>query len=834
MPTLTYDRIRIRGGFGLAILRDIKLHIRPNDHADVEFNGIVDADTGFTEIDKEIEGQEVSMDVLEDTGKTSSLFRGLARQVYVIREGEIFYIQGRLASGTYLLDMERKSRSFQDVSMTYKDVVNKVLEDTPHAAAIFTVGQNAKIGKPLIQYLETDWEFIKRLASHFGSFVIPEVTDSKPRFWFGMRSGSGQAVFSETDYDSVTSDTYYELGGAEAGLKRSDYFHYVVRDGQNHMIGDKTTFKSKNLVICEKHACMEHGHLVFSYHIGRDTIAGTKKTYNEKITGMSLLGTVLETQGQNVKIQLDIDKQQSKAAAYPYPWAPATGNLMYCMPQVGTRVSLYFGNHDEHSAKAVNCVRTNGSASPLMADPNMRYFTTEHGKQLQLFPDSLGLSGGGSEQVPLQMNLSDNLELLFQSHKSFLIHAKERITFEAEKLIRVSAPLQLTLAQAGGGQATLNMNNQYDIIGLASMLSGSVHTAFPNYDDEPKIVEVVEEVEEEKKFPWGKLIGNVLGGLAMVGLVAGAIALTVGTGGLAGVAIMGAIAVGSAMVIGQAISDKKSGEVSDLGEYLTKGFLGAVAGAAGSAVSATLVPGAIASTMMGAGFSGAIETVVENAVFGQDTTAGELAFNFAISAVSFGVLDNVVRGFKRFFGKGAKEAAEAVAKQADDIVDDIAGSARKVSSGFDVENASKLYEEAINAAQKGPTVTGGYIDVTTGKVYIRQSGPNDIPIEWHPDVGNNLVQTSLEALENNSYNVLKDGTIGRPSLEISHRIENCAEPKALNDALVDGAKKENLMGISINTRKLTLKDLCNNCLRTTDGIPFVNDLFPELQDIFRK
>lgn len=722
MPTLTYDRIRIHGGFGLAILRDFELHVRPNNHAEVEFNGIVDEDTGFTEIEKKITGHEVSIDVLEDTGQTSSLFRGLARQVLVNREGEIYYIKGRISSGTYLLDMEKKSRSFQDISMTYKDVVNKVLEDTPHAAAIFTVGKDVKIGKPLIQYLETDWEFIKRLASHFGSYVIPEVTDSKPRFWFGMRNGSGQAVFSETDYDSVTSDAYYTLGGAEAGLKRMNYFYYVVRDGQNHVVGDKTTFKQKNLVICEKHACTEQGHLVFSYYVGRDTIAGTKKAYNEKITGMSLLGTVLETQGQTLKIHLDIDKQQSKGTAYPYLWAPATGNLMYCMPQVGTRVSLYFGSHDEHSAKAVNCIRTNGSASSLMADPNKRYFATEHGKQLQLLPDSLGLSGGGSEQAPLQMSLSDKLEVFFQSHKSFLIHAREQIAFESEKLIRVSAPLQVTFAQAGGGQAALNMNNQYDIIGVATNLSGSVHTGYPNYDDEP-IIEVVEEAAEEKKFSWGKLIGNVLGGLAMVAVVAGAIALTVGTGGLAGVAIIGAIAVGSSMVIGQAVSDVISGEVSDTSEYLFKGFVGAVAGATSAVTSAVLVPELIAgSAMLGAGVAGAVETIVENAVFGQDTTAGELLLNFGIAAVSFGVLDNVVRGVKKLFGKGAKEAAEAAAKQADNvleagakqadevveaagkqadnIVDDVADSARRGSDSA-IDTARSAQKDIIKAIENG-------------------------------------------------------------------------------------------------------------------------------------
>jgi hypothetical protein len=65
------------------------------------------------------------------------------------------------STATVELDSVQKSHSFQDVSMTYEDVVGIVLKDTPGASALFAVGGNSPIGKPLIQYMETDWEFIK-------------------------------------------------------------------------------------------------------------------------------------------------------------------------------------------------------------------------------------------------------------------------------------------------------------------------------------------------------------------------------------------------------------------------------------------------------------------------------------------------------------------------------------------------------------------------------------------------------------------------------------------------------------------------------------------------
>ena len=74
---------------------------------------------------------------------------------------------------------------------------------------------------------------------------------------------------------------------------------------------------------------------------------------------MSFVGSIVGTQGEQVEVAFDIDK--TAAGGKRYGFAPATGNLMYCMPQKGTKTSLYIGNGDEAQGIATGCIRTNGS-----------------------------------------------------------------------------------------------------------------------------------------------------------------------------------------------------------------------------------------------------------------------------------------------------------------------------------------------------------------------------------------------------------------------------------------------------------------------------------------
>ena len=134
---------------------------------------------------------------------------------------------------------------------------------------------------------------------------------------------------------------------------------------------------------------------------------------------MTALGEVLSTERETVRLKLDIDEGWNPGGPYPYTWRPETGNMMYCMPQVGTRVSLYFPNYDEQAAIAVNCVRTNGSSCARMSDPSRRSFVTEHGKEMNLYPRRCLFWVGPAERSSWKMRLGSRF-LQTRKSKSWL------------------------------------------------------------------------------------------------------------------------------------------------------------------------------------------------------------------------------------------------------------------------------------------------------------------------------------------------------------------------------------------------------------------------------
>ena len=75
--------------------------------------------------------------------------------------------------------------------------------------------------------------------------------------------------------------------------------------------------------------------------------------YHEKITGMSLEGTVEETRNEEVRVSFVTDKCEGK---WFFPWKPETGNTLYAVPEVGAKVMVYFMNHEESSGIAIRCI----------------------------------------------------------------------------------------------------------------------------------------------------------------------------------------------------------------------------------------------------------------------------------------------------------------------------------------------------------------------------------------------------------------------------------------------------------------------------------------------
>ena len=614
-------------------LTTLEFHVGVNEHG----WAVVEGEAGENAVEQlqgAVAGQEQVILAQDESGAEQPLFAGIIRTASLITYGEYTRFRIELQSGTIQMDRVKRSRSFQDVKETYSQIAQKVASEYPDGAVIPTVGLDNPLGVPVIQYRETDWEFMKRMASWCGGVVVPETHYSYPRLWFGFPERAFTCTFPEDCYTTGISQRYYELGGPVAGYERSDFLYYDVCSSQSCDLGWYTVYKGQEFLIYEKWGKMERGELIFTYRLGKPGLGWGRKRYNDKISGMTILGEVLSTERETVRLKLDIDEGWNPGGPYPYTWRPETGNMMYCMPQVGTRVSLYFPNYDEQMAMAVNCVRTNGGSCTRMSDPSKRSFVTEHGKEMNLYPQEMSLLGGANGMVKLE----DETGISISTDKKITVVALGPVSISGKVAVTTALMGEVVMAKGniltGEMKTTQVQSNQYDLLAADfTRIEGWNQQTFEAYDDAP----------QEGSFDWGGLIGNVLAGLAVVG----AVALTLATFGAAAPVIIGAVAVGTTAVIGQAMSDYTSGAVSSVETYMITGFMGAVAGAVsggvGAMVEGAIPAGATALAKMGiVGGSGVLETLIENTIMGQETTGTDMVFAFVASAGLFGIGDNLI------------------------------------------------------------------------------------------------------------------------------------------------------------------------------------------------
>ena len=258
---------------------------------------------------------------------------------------------------------------------------------------------------------------------------------------------------------------------------------------------------------------------------------------------MSFVGSIVGTQGEQVEVAFDIDK--SAAGGNSYGFAPATGNLMYCMPQKGTKTSLYIGNGDEAQGIATGCIRTNGSTCEGTGSPEKKSFRSEHGKGMDLYPQRMGLDGGETGKITFE----DETGTTIESNGGLVLMAKEGIRLESMTGIAMQGMSDI-MALYSEGASSLCVNGSVDMLGRLAGISASKYTGYPPYDDAPK----------EGEFDWDGFTRNLAIGLGVVAVCAIGAAISIATLGagsiLAGAFIgagIGALST-TAMKAGEEIS----------------------------------------------------------------------------------------------------------------------------------------------------------------------------------------------------------------------------------------------------------------------------------------
>ena len=420
MAALTQGDLQVQAAVPVMEIRQFHMEIRANAHPSFYLEGMLSEEDGE-----------------EGIGAGSRLlFAGILDEAEVIQEGRGYGIIMRGAAATRLLDCRKKNRSFQDVSMTYRQVMEQVAADTPGASLHFHV-EDREIGQPLYQLEETDWGFLKRLAGHLGTALMPSVYAAAAQIHAGHPAGR-ETMAGE---GAVREQIWYDKGTRELCI--------CMKTWEDWEPGDRIVWEGRSLYVKTKECRLEKGLLQFYYTLSDQKGLRAARYDDPYMTGLLLPATVLDTQAEQVRVRFDMDREQDPECAFWYPWRPDMGNLAYCMNGDG-----------------------NGEMSPAC-----RYLTTKERKRLFLTPEGAGFQ---DLQRPLRLVLQDASGTETVSHRKLTLRAKEGIGLKADRII-ARAPQEISLVKKGASPTVINMCNGFDMIGVSDrvMMQGTGVDAFP-------------------------------------------------------------------------------------------------------------------------------------------------------------------------------------------------------------------------------------------------------------------------------------------------------------------------------------------------------------------
>lgn len=408
---ITYQGLRIQLPFeGVIGIESFSMDASFNEHVSVELGLLVEEETIEPAIHGIADGDGI--EVYED-GRDGILFAGKITDTWMKKERGLCSMSLKALSYTMEWSLAPVSQSFQDLDLTYEQVLKKVLLDQPGAEIIDSVTQGAAIPDFLIQYEESDWTFLVRLASHFGTFLIPDCCAAHGRAYFGLPDLGEETVLYGEEYQQIKDmDQQYRIGDA-IGLLPQENIRWELAAHRSLRLAQGVRFEGISAVVTRIKYRTVRGELVRSYELSRrkGVLCPIKK--NPHIFGMSIPATVKERAGNCVRVHFNIDPVYENAPNNKFfPYA-IESSFIYCMPEVGSQVHIYFPGADESSAVAVHAVRmttdkSGGSDKGYAQIPDNKSFSNVNGAELLFMQGGIDLYSDTDKASCIMMDTQGN------------------------------------------------------------------------------------------------------------------------------------------------------------------------------------------------------------------------------------------------------------------------------------------------------------------------------------------------------------------------------------------------------------------------------------------
>ena len=450
---LKIGEIEVHCNISTGELKSLSIKERMGIHTVVEVVvGIKPGSVNIAEL--ESAGQPIKIIACKD-GKKILLFWGVIGQIIKDQKFDYEDLLIRAYSLSWLMDLEKKNRSFQgETSIT--ELIQKISEE--QSFSLLCSAQDKMTEAPFIQYRETDWDFIKRLSTHLGI----------PIYAANDYLGQGICVgLQEQDTQEGVEVIYEKWCMDEERARITDFdikkaMYYEILTGQIFHVGKGVWYRGRIFWPFAVDIVLRDGMLHCISKLAEKDYHTTDKSYNPYLKGLSLTGKVLKREKEMIKIHLDIDEEQDMESAHLYPWMPEHGNLVYCMPEEENDIRLFVAGVDERDATGIDCVRRNGSVCEETQTPQNRWFSTTHDKKMTLQTSMMELTGKADNS---KISLMDSTGESIVSDGNILIQAAGTVVLQGTK-VNMNASGEITaIKRELGDPAVVNFCYNLDATG---------------------------------------------------------------------------------------------------------------------------------------------------------------------------------------------------------------------------------------------------------------------------------------------------------------------------------------------------------------------------------
>ncbi|WP_428817707.1 phage baseplate assembly protein V [Clostridium butyricum] len=436
-------------GYDFEKIIELKIVREINEHAKLKIRGIISEENEDKYVEEANDKSFINISVNDNENNIKNLFQGIVTDISIDTQNNVRILEIEALSRTYLMDIKKMVRTFQDENYTYMDVINILNNENGNVLAMDNITDDKKIDKLIVQYKETDWELIKRLASHFNAGLIPECQLDGTKYIIGMRKDGISYSLDEFNYSIKKSIHEYKEkyeNGIET-LNDMNLISYEITTNKMLNLCEAVNFNGKNLYVYKAIIEICDSEFINKYVLRDEKGMKIQKKYNDKLIGLSLKGNILDTKNDVVKIKLDIDSSQNKDTAKWFPYSTVysseDGTGWYCMPEVGDAIRLYFPDNEEKNAYAISSVNLKSSNSQKRSDPSVKNIGTKYGKQLVMKPGAVEIIGGNN----LLMRMTDDGGIEIKSDKKIILDAQDDIEIKGKAKVSIKGDEGVDLTQ---------------------------------------------------------------------------------------------------------------------------------------------------------------------------------------------------------------------------------------------------------------------------------------------------------------------------------------------------------------------------------------------------